>query len=676
MEEVRSFLAAITDGWSSDDKLNIRALGDGATANRLFRATEIDNAVEYAIQLNKAHNVYACINPARPISQAARDTDVRRARFIFVDADSGDAWKRVQEFDGPKPSILVQTGSTPEPRGHAYWRMDDWITSSEFKDAQAAMIEALGTDQAIKNPSRVMRIPGLMSWPNQKKRQSGYIAERVTLKLTDAPATNITRLIPAPKLVDIPAAQAQPVAPQLPAPASLDFDFGFQPAHDWDTLIAESRIEGRWHESALKLTSSAMRRGMSQSEFLSRFVGPLTQPGYSADQTRRELEIMLRSAAGKFPPHMPLPDLRVDVRHDDIADIEAGLVWADKMGAPEPAPYLIKGLLASNSLAMMYGASNSGKSFVALDMCAAISAGVPWFHKRVKPGGILYLAAEGEHGIRNRVFALRNKFQIPENRFAFRFADIDFLHNDQCAVRAAREVEAIERLGGIRPTLIVVDTLSQSMAGGNENDSTDMTAVIRQLQHLRRELQLTVLIVHHRGKNVEMGARGHSSLRAAVDTELEISMTEAGIRSITVTKQRDMPFSDPVVFHLQQVQIGVDEDGDEITTATVEAPTDDMIDAVQESEKAQPKGTNQIAIRDAFFQLRDSHAGRSNPGGTGFPPAGVYYCIEYEKLMDHTLGRMAGGKVAFQRSFDALLAIDYLCMNEGLVWISRREGKA
>src|SRR5690606_1496170 len=112
--------------------------------------------------------------------------------------------------------------------------------------------------------------------------------------------------------------------------------------------------------------------------------------------------------------------------------------------------------------------------------------------------------------------------------------------------------------------LIVVDTLSRALAGGDENASTDMGALVRNVDALRRKVRAHIMLVHHSGKDRAKGARGHSLLRAATDTEIEISKGE-----IVVTKQRDIDGSFSRGFVLEPVEIGRDAEGDPVTSCTI-----------------------------------------------------------------------------------------------------------
>src|SRR5690606_23284637 len=109
---------------------------------------------------------------------------------------------------------------------------------------------------------------------------------------------------------------------------------------------------------------------------------------------------------------------------------------------------------------------------------------------------------------------------------------------------------------GLPPGIIVVDTLARAIAGGDDNSSVDMGVFVNNCGAVQEATGATVLIVHHSGKDAAKGARGHSSLQAATDTEIEIKD-----EALTVTKQRDMGKDESFKFKLRVVEIGRRDDG-------------------------------------------------------------------------------------------------------------------
>jgi hypothetical protein len=103
------------------------------------------------------------------------------------------------------------------------------------------------------------------------------------------------------------------------------------------------------------------------------------------------------------------------------------------------------------------------------------------------------------------------------------------------------------------------------MAGGDENSPVDMGRIVAWADRFRAETGAHFTYVHHTGKDAARGARGHSLLRAATDTEIE---TTAG--SFILTKQRDGELGFKIGFKLVDLAIGEDAAGLPVKSAVVE----------------------------------------------------------------------------------------------------------
>lgn len=224
--------------------------------------------------------------------------------------------------------------------------------------------------------------------------------------------------------------------------------------------------------------------------------------------------------------------------------------------------YIIKGLLPKAALAVLFGESGSGKSFVALDMAFAIAQGAPWRDMRTTQGRIVYLVAEGAMGFRNRLIALSQHSGINLHDVPLDIIDAaPNLLQKEDAVDVAKSILA----SGPKPSLVIVDTFAQVLAGANENASEDMGKALAHCRGIHKATGALVLLVHHSGKDSSKGARGWSGLRAAADAELEVVRTPMG-RYIRTTKQKDGADFKEWGFALEPVTIGEDTDGDPITT--------------------------------------------------------------------------------------------------------------
>ena len=234
------------------------------------------------------------------------------------------------------------------------------------------------------------------------------------------------------------------------------------------------------------------------------------------------------------------------------------------------APHLIDGLLDQGAMSVVYGDSNVGKTFVVMDMAFHIAAGLPYAGMDVAPGLVVYVAAEGGHGARKRLKALHEKFPDHNPDFVLLASSVDLRNPKADTVPLA---EAIRELG--RPVaLLVIDTLSRALAGGDENSPVDMGILVKHFDVLRKATKPShLMVVHHTGKDLAKGARGHTSLRAATDTEIEIAKPkkgETGPSTITVTKQRDMDGEWAAPFKLNVHTLGLKPNGTPVTSCTVE----------------------------------------------------------------------------------------------------------
>jgi len=146
-------------------------------------ADSTDHAISWVMSFNEqGWNAYVCVNPINPSHTGyANDDEIIGAFFQFADADTEDAAKSIRSF-GTQPDFYVITGKTPFERLHAYWQVAGINNIDEWREAQFLLIERFKSDQAINNPSRIMRLAGTVSWPNTKKKEKGYIPELTTLE--------------------------------------------------------------------------------------------------------------------------------------------------------------------------------------------------------------------------------------------------------------------------------------------------------------------------------------------------------------------------------------------------------------------------------------------------------------------------------------------------------------
>ena len=228
--------------------------------------------------------------------------------------------------------------------------------------------------------------------------------------------------------------------------------------------------------------------------------------------------------------------------------------------------YHIKKVLPRAEMGVAYGASGTGKSFIIGDMMFAIARGVEWNGHRVKQGRVAYVCAEGKEGFPGRAVAYceANNLDITDLGDIRVYNKVLNLLDYDNALQFAKDMVADGKFD-----LIVIDTLAQVTAGGDENSSKDMSLALSLAKGLHRATKATVLLVHHAGKDASKGARGWSGLRAACDFEMEVTR-EGHNRCARVTKMKDGADGAEFHFKLNEIAIGIDEDADIVTSCVVE----------------------------------------------------------------------------------------------------------
>lgn len=212
---------------------------------------------------------------------------------------------------------------------------------------------------------------------------------------------------------------------------------------------------------------------------------------------------------------------------------------------PKPFP-LVGEYLTLDSTAVLYGASSAGKTFVATSLAMSVSTGSWWFGREVVKGPVLYIAAESPSVLGERVGAWQTHENVPLNGVHWYPHAASLLDPVDAATVAGYAAEH-----GI--VLVVIDTLARCMVGGDENSGRDMGLVVRSLDTIREACGGCVLVVHHSGKDTERGSRGHSSLRAAVDTELEV---RGGDGQVAIVTRKQRAGAEPEPLNLRLVAAG------------------------------------------------------------------------------------------------------------------------
>jgi putative DNA primase/helicase len=274
------------------------------------------------------------------------------------------------------------------------------------------------------------------------------------------------------------------------------------------------------------------------------------------------------------------------LRLDDFLAEETSITW------------LIEGWIQEKSLIMVHGPSGAGKTFLVLDWCLRLSAGKlvsrNWCGHAVKFCPVLYLAGEGQHGLRGRIAAWRKHFSVKDNQFFILPRPLDLDQKDVGSYLLGEIHKS-----GISPGLVVIDTLNRYFSG-DENSARDARGMIDSCSALIERYGCSVLLVHHTGlaSNAQNRARGSSAWRGALD--IEISVKSGGAtRPIQVLQQKmkDVEKSPSKYFQFLEVTSNKFVDGSETSLSSV---------VMQEVEKPEAPLAKTNALFKSRFQFEQA----------------------------------------------------------------------
>jgi hypothetical protein len=340
------------------------------------------------------------------------------------------------------------------------------------------------------------------------------------------------------------------------------------------------------------------------------------------------------------------------------------LIPFDKIAFDTTPAYLVKGIIPRVGLCVFWGPPKCGKSFLVFDLMMHIGLGWPYRGWRVRQGVAVYCALEGCAAFKNRVEAFRLK-HLPDNAgevpFHLMASPIGLVADHVALIASIRAA-----LGATKPAAIAIDTLNRSLAG-SESDDRDMAAYVKAADAIRDAFNCAVIIVHHCGHEGTR-PRGHSSLMGAIDAQIAVKRDAADNIIATVELMKDGPQGEEFASRLEVVEIGIDDDGDKITSCVI-VPVEGLA-----PQKEKPKKLPVAAAKalKALHEIIDD-AGTIPPHDSYIPPQ--IKTVTVDQWRDHTFKRGISGsgelkskQQAFRRAFDQLSENQRIAVSEPYVW--------
>ena len=233
---------------------------------------------------------------------------------------------------------------------------------------------------------------------------------------------------------------------------------------------------------------------------------------------------------------------------------------------PRPR-YLVPKLILEGSLVAIYGQKGQGKTHYTLALALELARGGEWNGYKLKARPVYYLVGEGSSAVVERLEAWEQFHgeELPDNFETGHLQPAPQLTDEE---QIEAFIKLLKRREWKEGALIILDTFQTATIGLDEISGKDMGIAIESLKAIAREAGATIAIVHHAGKQLDRGQRGHSSLGASVETEIEIRQDNKAVVA-KVAKMRTAPDGHEHTYRLDLVQLSplvatVEEaDGDE-----------------------------------------------------------------------------------------------------------------
>jgi AAA domain/RepB DNA-primase from phage plasmid len=487
------------------------------------------------------------------------------------------------------PSKVVHSGNGL----HAYWLFQEALPAPENIERIEALLrllaDHLGGDLKCAEVSRLMRLPGTHNTKGGAWTEVRLIEDRpLRYELDDLAEWLETA---SPVIHRRPAGGNGLDDPANPWLAVASLFVGTKPPIDIEQRLAAMRYQGD-SETAIHATQISVSAA-------------LLNRGHPIDEAVDIVLAATRAAAGPFGERWNWRREERDVRgmcetwlekHPQIKTAEKNaspandidefpLYWHGEVDPSESRAWLIGDLLPEAGKGLVSGQSGLFKTFVMLDLAAAVMAGAVFIDLPVlRRGGVLFIAAEGASEIPVRLAAVFKTKYPGIERMPFAWTKLCPRLLDQKATMtltaiARRAADRIKKEFGLPLALIVIDTVVAGAGfarAGDENDAATGQIIMNVLERLSQQTGALVLGVDHFGKSSETGTRGTSAKEASADVVLAILGNKSISGTVTETrlaarKRRGGASGEEFMFLGREVAVGgVDRYGKEIKSVVID----------------------------------------------------------------------------------------------------------
>lgn len=360
----------------------------------------------------------------------------------------------------------------------------------------------------------------------------------------------------------------------ISGPAKTADIFDFNTAARVAPTVAErvaAAVPGTWHERTRDLVARMVREGASD-ETIAAIAPQFTEAGYTHQQTVREFLTHARTAREKWG--YQATRVAEPQQDGDLGDVYRILSIRDLINI-RPPEWRIEGIFPMHGSSTIYGAYESFKTFVALDMLLSLASGQDWQGRASKCCPVLYIAGEGQFGVAQRVTGwchAQNNGRFPENFHTL--PEAVAIPPGNSLDKLLRTLDSLPEMPGV----IALDTVTRMSGGGSLNDEKDMQAYVMGMDRLRQHTGAHIMNIGHSGKDKEKGLLGSIVLPAAMETIICVERTGDTLKLVNSNpkgKQKDGPNFEDIRLRTHKVEF---TQAGEVSSTLILVPDDAAAD--------------------------------------------------------------------------------------------------
>ena len=335
-----------------------------------------------------------------------------------------------------------------------------------------------------------------------------------------------------------------------------------------------------------------------------------------------------------------LPIVRADAYGDDFPFAnKRGYFGFEKLDVLTEE-FIMHPIYHASEVTLISADPKAGKTLVSQTLAMHIAAGLNFDDNLTvtERRPVLYFALESQTAIKKRLVAWR-KYHDPagdlytdHNNFPFFTVEESLnLLDETSRINLVEQIKATEvwwqKQGEKSLGVIVIDTLTKAMPGGDQNSVEDTSAVFDIIAKIRdAEIKAAIVIIHHNTKNGNQ-PRGSSNIQAEPDTLLTLTRNqETDQLELRILMARSIDDDKVFTFDIVTETLGVSNQGYTITAPVllpgvriVPEGEDEAVVALRMEMTYKPLfdavadlGTGSWSARTVHDHLKEKMALRSN----------------------------------------------------------------